>query len=122
MDVAGFRAAMPAFASAPDDATINRWIARSVPYFDIDIWDTFYPDGVCYWIAHNIVLEAFLGNTLATAGGSLDAIGKRVGSVSVNYSDKIIELKAKDPYMRTIYGQEYRRLQKLIGTGLATAV
>jgi len=123
MTPADFRAWDPlAFASSPDDPTIARWIARATPYFNVGIWDDLYTDGIFYWVAHNIALEAYLGSTFQTAGGALDAIGKRVGSVSINYSDKITELKAKDPYMRTVYGQEYRRLADLLGAVLAVAV
>jgi hypothetical protein len=115
-----FKAAMPAFLDE-DDSTIQRWITRSTPYFNVDAWDDLYSDGLLYWVAHSIVLEGALGATLATAGGGQDAVGKAVGKVSVRYSDRIVELKANDPYMRTTYGQEYRRLAKLVGSVLITS-
>lgn len=110
-----FKSYMPAFAGGPDDDTVARWLSRATPYFNADTWGDLYSDGLTNWVAHNIVLEAQLGNTFATAGGGLDTVGKTVGRVSAQYSNAIVELKAKDPYMRTIYGQEYRRLSKLVG-------
>lgn len=112
---------VPAFAETPDEPTVQRWLDRSVRFFNADAWDDLLPDGVSNWVAHNLVLEAQLGATFATAGGGLDAVGKGVGQMRVQYSDKIVDLKAKDPFMRTVYGQEYRRLQRMIGAALVTS-
>lgn len=112
-----FKNAFPVF-SDEDDATIQRHLDESVSFFDVDRWGGFYLKGLGNWVAHEIVMEDFLGATPATAGMSLDATGKTVGRMSARYSDKMAELKAKNPYMRTVYGQVYYNLAvKYVGIG-----
>jgi hypothetical protein len=104
-----FRTAMPAFAGVSDD-DINRWLGRSTPYFDVGRWGSFLSDGLANWVAHQLLVE----NTAAALPNlpvvrSL-AIGKKVGTESVAYSDKMIQEVAKNPYKATGPGCEYYRL------------
>jgi len=46
-----------------------------------------------------------------------DTASKAVGPVSKSYDSMMINAQAKDPYMRTSYGQEFCRLRRLVGMG-----
>jgi hypothetical protein len=107
-----FKAAFPAFTNTPDP-TVQRHITAAAPYFDVDRWGDFYSDGIGNFVAHKIAME----NAAAANVGAGDATLKHVGSVIVQRDGKNVGMQMRDPWLRTIYGQEYRRLSRLIGMG-----
>jgi hypothetical protein len=109
-----FKAIIPAFDAA-DEPTIQRWLDRAVKEFSVTRWGAFLSDGIANWVAHMMCIEAVTGATAATAGGSALATEKRVGALAVSYSEAIVELQAKQPFMRTTYGIEFMRLRRLAG-------
>ena len=117
-----FRTAFPAFA-AETDPTIQRWLDASVPFFDVSRWDTLYPMGVGNWVAHQIVMDsaATAAGAGAAAANAGDATSKQVGTVRVDRSQELLSKQMDDPFMRTIYGQQYRHLARLVGLGAVAA-
>jgi hypothetical protein len=122
MTVEEFKTALPAFEET-DEPTIQRHLDRVPAYFNKPRWDflSLYDEGVKFWVAHEIVLEANVGATMATAGASALAVKKKVGSVEVQYPEAILNLLAENEYMRTTYGQRYWRLARQVGAGGAVA-
>jgi len=116
MTPAEFKTRFPEFASETD-ARVQLFITDADPVFDVERWDTFYPAGVAYYVAHKLAVA----NAQVTAGtaGLLfsDAVNKKVGDLQVQRSEAALLRKMEDPMMSTTYGQEYRRLQKLVGIG-----
>lgn len=113
--LADFRLDFPQFA-AVSDATVQRQLDNSAPFFDVARWDTFYPAGVGSYVAHMLTLQAFLAKSAGAAMTGNTAM-KKVGDASVQYDAAMLDMSAKDPFMRTIYGQEYARLRRIIGSG-----
>jgi hypothetical protein len=121
MTPAEFKAAFPVFA-AEDDAVIQRHINRSPPYFNVSEWRGLYTDALGNWVAHYVVMEHIETANGTTGKDASLATSKTVGRVSVSYSDKVLDLQAKDPFMRTTYGREYLRLLRLAGTGAVMVI
>ncbi len=91
-------------------ARVNLLIADAAPYFDVCVWGDFYAQGLGYFVAHALALS-----TQSRAG--IETTSRSVGDVSISKSDAGGIMAMKDPFMRTGYGQEYRRLQRLVGSG-----
>jgi hypothetical protein len=95
-----------AFASESEE-TIAKWLVKAAPFFNVDRWGPWYSEGIGNWIAHRIVMS----NLRATQPtNSMDAGDTASNSMMIN-------AQAKDPYMRTSYGQEFCRLRRLVGMG-----
>ncbi len=117
MTPADFKIRYPQFANV-DDARVQFFIDDSVPYFDVPRWGAFFTRGVAAWVAHVVVLDQFQSaQTGAAAALNVGQSSKRVGDVAVSQDPGILNLQAKDPFMRTIYGQEYVRLRRIVGSG-----
>lgn len=115
-----FKTLFPEF-TAVADVRVQLFIDRAVPYFDVARWDDQYADGIAYFVAHNLALATPTG-TLGNGLGLTDVkIMKKVGPVTVQQSEQILLANAKDPYMKTTYGQKYSELKRLVGIG-GTAV
>lgn len=107
---------MPAFqAQPPSDETIQRWLDEAgvdedAGFFDSDRWGGLtsrrFLNGLANWVAHKIVMETGFGSTIANAG-----------QVSQKGVAPVLERMAKDPYMRTVYGQTYVELRDMAGMG-----
>lgn len=116
MTPAEFIVAFPPFKDE-DPADIQRQIDVAVLFLDQGRWGAQYDYGLGLYTAHLIVMEKAAG---ANGGLSLSvtpAIRKQVGSVSVEYSARILEQQATDDLMRTSYGQRYRYLARQVGMG-----
>jgi len=122
MTPAEFKERMPEFAGE-SDTRVQSIIDRAAPYFNVERWGTLYPDGLAYWIAHNIALASAIAANPAAATGDLTGteVGrtKRVGeaSVQVSKSEAMLLKQADSPFMRTLYGQQYLYLLRRIIPG-----
>jgi hypothetical protein len=123
MTPAEFKALLPEFEGVPD-ATIQAWLDRSAPYFNLRYWGALYPDGLLYWVAHQLVLSGAASGGgsggSGNAGGvtvSGDVTSAKVGDVTVTRSSSVVEKSASNPYLATKYGQEYLALANMIGAG-----
>lgn len=115
-----FKVLFPAFADE-DEGRIAIVIASAKPYFDVARWGAFYSDGLGNWTAHKIALaNALAGQGSGSKTLSSDIITKSVGDVSVGRDSALLNMSAKNPFMRTIYGQEYSRLARQVGMGATT--
>lgn len=109
-----FKIKFPEFAGELDQR-IQSVIDDSEPYFDHCKWGYFYESGVGYWVAHQITIA---NNRATTASNLADGItSSAVGDVSYSKDSKFLNESSKDPYLLTSYGQEYRKLSKVVGLG-----
>ena len=103
--------------SAEEPDTIAKWMVKAAPFFDVARWGAFYSEGLGNWVAHRIVLSNQRATMPTNRADSGNMISKTVGPVSASYDSLLINAQAKDPYMRTSYGQEFCRLRRLVGMG-----
>lgn len=118
-----FKAWFPApspFAAMTDQA-IQPYLTRTTPYFDVGRWGEFYSEGVANLAAHFIVAANAAASAGITSADAGDIVSENVGPVSFSKSGELVAEEARDPLMRTSYGQEYCRLRNLIGLGGATS-
>lgn len=114
MTPAEFAAIFPEFSDIPMES-VQKQIDMAQPYFNAARWGSFLSEGMGNLIAHQLALSA---QNSSSNGLSSDATKKRVGDVEVMNSDAMLLKKAENPYMRTLYGQRYLYLMKLIGAGV----
>lgn len=117
MTPAEFKARFPAFASEADER-VQDFIDDADPYFDVDRWGGFYSAGLGYFVAHKIVLaNVAAGQGTSGKATATDILTKKVGEVEIQRDTGLLNLQAKDPFMRTLYGQEYKALALQVGIG-----
>ena len=101
--------------TATTDGVINMAIGDAVPFFDQERWGSFFAQGFCAFVAHQV-----RRNENAAAGGGAVAgaiASKTVGDVSVSYQAAAL-LRAGDAYYATThYGQRYLQLRRIVGLG-----
>ncbi len=115
MDVAGFRAQIPAFASATDwpDADVTAALGISATYIATEEWGSFYDEGVSAWVADRLVTDKVL-STIGPLGALTGSETlKTVGTVTVGRDAQIILAQMHNPYLRTTFGQRFAYLQNL---------
>jgi hypothetical protein len=110
--LAQFRLQFPEFASTPD-ATILNWLALADPFFDQARWGTWLTLGVLYWVAHQIKLAS----QNALNGFTDDTTSQREGDVGFSRDSKLVNDEAHNPYLQTVYGQQYYRYARMVGAG-----
>lgn len=110
--VTSFRALFPEF-QATADAAIQTWIDASGPFFNVSRWDDLLTLGVSYWTAHQLMLAG------ANAAQPLtdDTTMQKAGDVSFQRDAQLVNAEAKNPYMRTAYGQQYLYYMRMAGAG-----
>lgn len=118
MTPAEFKTRFPEFASETD-ARVQILLDDAAPAFEVDRWDTYYSAGVSNYVAHKLAVA-----NAQAAGGTAglladDKTMKKVGDLQVQRSEAALLRKMDDPFMTTTYGQEYRRLMKLVGAGIS---
>jgi len=117
---ADFIAAFPAFKDLPVP-TIQAKIDASVPYFDPVRWGDQLNEGVGYWVAHQLVLAGADGYGMdgksKIAVEANDVTSRDTEHIKISRSPEMIAAQAVDPYMRTVFGQQYRSLSRQIGMG-----
>lgn len=113
---ADFKADFPQFTTI-DDAIIQRQINNAAPFFDVARWAAFYSAGIGNYVAHMLTLNTYLATLSASQNMGIDVVMKKVGDVTIQKDAGLLNASAKDPFNRTIYGQEYARLRKMIGSG-----
>jgi hypothetical protein len=107
-----FRLVMPCFGDPAkySNDTILHYIDMLPSRFNLCAWGGNMHWGEALWIAHMLMMED-MGcpneGGGALAGLSQFATSKRVGDVSVTYSNIIAEKALENPYYLTQYGREY---------------
>ncbi|HXS24572.1 MAG TPA: DUF4054 domain-containing protein [Gemmatimonadales bacterium] len=103
----------PAFIDATD-TEINSAIALSAPWFNVRRWDTSYSEGLGNFVAHQIVI----GRADKAVVDANDITMRHTEHLITARSQKQVELQARDPFQRTVFGQRYRYLARLVGLGM----
>lgn len=117
MTPAEFKAIFPSF-DGETDARVQYAIDSAAPFFDVARWENLYTQGLVNYVAHTLTMTAVAAVVVGGVAGVSDvATTKKVGDVSVTKSDAMVEKLAKNPYLRTVYGQEYYRLSRMVGMG-----
>ncbi len=111
-----FKTRFPEFTTVAD-ARVQVFLDEAEPMFDVERWESFYTQGLGNLVAHELAL-ATPSLKIATMSGAADGkTSKKVGAVAVTYAAELITAAAKNPYMRTSYGQKYSELRRLVGIG-----
>ena len=114
---ADFFALLPEFVGKQTDIDVLAAIAAARPTFSPVLWGQYFHVGMANYLAHRFTVLAYVKARGLAGQLADDKTSKAVGSVSVGRSAELLRLKMLDPFMGTIYGQEYRRLQRLVSAG-----
>ena len=95
---------------------IQKFLDMSAVHLNETRWGDFYSEGLACHVAHSIVMsKAQAAKALAVDAG--DVAEKHVGPVGQSRDGQLLGSQAKDPLMRTLYGQRYCYLRRLVGMG-----
>lgn len=110
-----FKARYPQF-STEGVARVQMFLDEAATEMDEARWGEHFARGHGLLTAHNLTLA---NQESATANGAVADLTtqKKVGDVSVSRSEAMLQAQADDPLMRTTYGQEFKRLRRLVGVG-----
>ena len=112
-----FKTIFPAFEGEAEPR-VQYALDSAAPFFDVARWDDLYLQGLANYAAHTLTMTAVSAVAVGGVAGVSDvAIMKKVGDVSVSKSEIMLDKQAKNPFLRTLYGQEYQRLARLVGMG-----
>lgn len=112
MTPADFLLRFPEFKDQ-DSGRIGLFIVEAIPQFSEPDWGSNYAQGIGLLVAHNLTIA---DQNARGGGAGVVTISRRVGDISSTISEAALLNTMTDPMMRTTYGQEYRRLQKLYFT------
>lgn len=95
---------------------VQMFLDEAATEMDEARWGELFARGHGLLTAHNLTLA---NQESATSNGAVADLTtqKKVGDVSVSRSEAMLQTQAGDPLMRTTYGQEFKRLRRLIGVG-----
>lgn len=118
MTPAEFKEAMPEFESA-DDTRIEYWCGQFSKSFDESKFGENLDRATATWVAFNFAKELRRTAATAAAGGASAGlvVEKKVGAVSVKYSEAGAEAAAKDRYLENDYGKEFAEYAEMAGMG-----
>jgi hypothetical protein len=122
-DADSFRTVAPYFANKTvyPDATIDFWMSVAETMLPSCRWVSLYGAGVVLFTAHNLYLQALNlasegpGGTPGQARGLVAS--ESAGSVSVSYDNQAATEEGAGHWNRSIWGQEFIRLARLVGSG-----
>jgi hypothetical protein len=112
----GFKALFPKFMGESDER-IQALLNLAAPYFNVERWGAFYPEGIANWVAHSIVVDNAEGAQPTDQLNANDVTEKHVGPVGMTRDSQLLNAQAKNPFMRTTYGQKYVYLRGKVGFG-----
>lgn len=111
-----FKTIYPEFATVADER-VQIFIDGADGYFDQGRWDSFYTQGLGALVAHDLALATPELKLAGIVGASDGKTSKKVGPVQVTYAAELVVAAASNPYMRSVYGQKYLELRRLVGGG-----
>jgi len=132
MTPAEFKIRFPEFASEID-ARIQFFIDDADCAFDLCRWGCCYVVGIANYVAHNMAMANYIasGDAAGAFPGSSSIsnaqqwTSKTVGDVSVTRGNSTGIGNGKSqqdsPFFKTLYGQEYLRLLRLVSIGATAA-
>ena len=116
MTAAEFKALFPQFTSETDDR-VNTVIGLASPFFDVDRWGAFYPEGIANWVAHRIVVDNAEQAAPTDMVDPMDNVTESIGRSTSGRNPQTVSDEAYDPMLRTTYGRRYAYLRGLVGMG-----
>lgn len=117
MTPAEFQTAFPQFENV-EVPILQRHIDDADPFFDVSRWGDKYARGFGNFVAHHLELELRKRGVAPGTSSANDATEKQVGSVRIRRSDKLVEMQAQNPFLKTEYGQIYWQLAEQVGAGM----
>lgn len=122
MTPSAFLALFPQFQAleTADHGTIQGYLDRAGPYFDVSRWGAFYTDGLANWTAHTLTMDQAEQAQFALAPSALvagDVTTKTVGRETISRDGTLLGREMTDPMLKTTYGQRYVKLRRLVGLG-----
>lgn len=98
---------------------VDYWVTESSTIFNLAMWGNSYHRGLFSWVAHNIANQFKYSEDryLLDPADGLSLQVPLVGSSQEKKIKDLVTLQAADPYMGTVYGQEFKRLAKRIAIG-----
>lgn len=120
---AQFRMAIPAFANTQryGDDIVNYYLYLAQFNVNKDRWGEMYNQGMMWWAAHFITLDAADAAAAARGAAAGAASGlltsKSVGSVSMGYDMATASEPDAGHWNLTIYGKRYFAMLKMAGMG-----
>jgi hypothetical protein len=115
VDAAYLAGSFPNLPGLTNTAYIELKIAEAAAQVSSSVWGDLYDLGVAYLAAHLILVE----KTAQGSGGGATSgaiTSERVGDMSRNYGGSGSALDGTG-YDSTIYGKEYKRLQRIVVIG-----
>lgn len=106
-----FKQILPEFGLV-DSAKIQASIDLADAFFDVARWDNMYELGLANWVADRLVRAP-----IAPTADDGAETSSSVGDTSWSLHPELVLAMARDPSMRTRYGQEYRYYAGLVGMG-----
>jgi hypothetical protein len=101
--------------NAQSTDAIQAKITQSTPNFNVGMWGDKYNLGQFYYVAHQLMMD-----TIASKSPIVDTVtSKRAGGVSKSASADLIRQQNTNPFLRTIYGQQYLDLRRSLSGGIA---
>lgn len=114
IDVAAFRTRFPEFTTAAyPDAQVTLALNDTIPLIDPARWDDLYDMGTAYLAAHELVMAGVIAKTPLTDDKNM----KKAGDVQAGRDSMLMNAQAKNPYLRTAYGQKYLYYRNIVGSG-----
>jgi Protein of unknown function (DUF4054) len=91
------------------DAQIQVYIDLAIPQFNHCVWGYKLKFGEAMLVAHWMAIADAVakGKLPVYVGSGSLATSKKVGDTAIGYSDVMLKQQAENPYMRTLYGQQY---------------
>jgi hypothetical protein len=116
MTLGEFRQLYPEFASELD-TRIQYYLDEASYFMETCRWSHWYEKGLGLYAAHQIALANSLSNGTAAIDEAGGFTSKRVGDIALAKDGSFFNKQADNPFMRTVYGQQWVYYQKLAGSG-----
>jgi hypothetical protein len=120
MTPAEFKAIFTPTFDAVSDSVVQTQLTLAVEWFDVCVWGGWYAEGLSNYVAHKLTMNAVAAAAPGGVAGGLDntSLRKKVGDLDIMKSEQAMLKNMSNPFYRTIYGQEYLRLTRIVGSGM----
>ena len=104
--------------SALTSGYVQTFLTRAAVYVDDPLtWGARYDEALANCAAHMIVIDkAETGQAIDQVDAD-DGVVDSIGPISSRRSEKVVEMMAKDQFLRTPYGRRYADIRDLVGLG-----
>jgi hypothetical protein len=103
------------------DSYIQKFLDAAAPDFNVKRWGKRYSEGLACNVAHRIVVSKAQAAKSISQADANDVVTRAIsGAVSMSKDPEMLRQQARDPFLRTTYGQRYAFLRDLVGRGGVT--